>query len=188
MASFQTDQTELMNNHSTKVSSKKKWSHCQVLIICLIIGIIAVLLSNLDRVIESSQNESSSSSSIPEINCDYPQWLTPSTFYGDFIFGSGSGKLKFCFDGDNDRFAKHFMFEGGMRNISLIYNGHDYYWMCPGEEDCATPYPAGSCTYSYMPRIPFPSNQFENYSYIGREILYQRLISGEIIQVDSHHW
>jgi len=114
---------------------------------------------------------------IPSIDCDYPQWLTPSTFYGDFIFGSASGKLKFCFDGDNNRFAKHFMFEDGRKNISLIYDSHDYYWMS-----------AGSCTYSYMPRIPFPSNQFENYSYIGREIIYQRLINGDILKSDSHHW
>eukprot|EP01084_Bolivina_argentea_P250439 419579_1 len=127
-------------------------------------------------------------SSIPPMNCDYPKWPSPATFHGHFIMSDGNGTLKFCYDGENNRFAKHFYFSNGKKQISLIYDGYDYHWMCPGDEDCAPPYPAGSCTYFYMPRIPFPSNQFQNYTYIGREKVYQRLTNGKTKIVDSHHW
>ena len=152
--------------------------------VCKMVSTILQLLT-LFHLVSSRQNKNKDV--VTSMSKDYPSWPNPGKWNGTFSFPDKnlSGNLTFCYDGDKLKFAKYFSFGSDNSLLGLIFDDKIEYSICFGPSDCATGASAKTCTKSNLPQFPFPSNQFENYTYISQFTRVDNNNNGNIYNKNS---
>ena len=99
----------------------------------------------------------------------YPEWPSPSYWNGSYVFynKNNTGTFTMCYDAGNNLFAKHYAQTGTPNVISLVFLDTKFYKYFV---------PQNTCTLTQLSAFPFPINQFENYSMVGKEIVNQKSV------------
>eukprot|EP00484_Ammonia_sp_Unknown_P004682 CAMPEP_0197058232 /NCGR_PEP_ID=MMETSP1384-20130603/105421_1 /TAXON_ID=29189 /ORGANISM="Ammonia sp." /LENGTH=165 /DNA_ID=CAMNT_0042492909 /DNA_START=104 /DNA_END=601 /DNA_ORIENTATION=- len=87
---------------------------------------------------------------------------------------NAQGSVAMCYDAANLRFSKAFSSTSNASDeftFSIIFINATQYNMCVGPNDCFGGVAPSTCTKAEHASYPYPSNQFENYTLVGEEVV-----------------